>query len=87
MLAALEQELAAAGHGKLRLNGWDTNAAGRSVYARAGYVWSSNSRASASCASDCEEEPLPHPADISTRPRPLNYPADSAQWCVALDAD
>ena len=37
MLAALEHVLAAAGRRELRLNVWDTNDAGRRLYARAGY--------------------------------------------------
>jgi ribosomal protein S18 acetylase RimI-like enzyme len=37
MLAALEEVLAAAGWGELRLNVWDTNEAARHLYERAGY--------------------------------------------------
>jgi ribosomal protein S18 acetylase RimI-like enzyme len=37
MLANLEQELAAADYGELRLNVWDTNVAGGALYERAGY--------------------------------------------------
>lgn len=37
MLATLEHVLAAAGYAELRLNVWDTNVAGRGLYAGAGY--------------------------------------------------